>query len=87
MTKKQIKLATLLVPAPLGKGLSWSEAAKELKISLSAFAQRVKTFKNKHSNIYNTILSMRRAMYLQQNNRIMLVSDWSKFENKIKERF
>ena len=65
-SKKQIEAVMLIIPKPIGEGLTYEEAAKELNISKDSFKDRVSNFKNNCSGAWDEIESCRNAIQRQR---------------------
>jgi len=60
LTTKQIKVLNLILPYPVGRGLTYKTAAERLKISISSITQMMRYIKKHNPFIYQKIVKIRR---------------------------
>jgi len=66
ISKKQIETLLLIIPGPLGSGLTQQQAGDVLGISRDAVAKRLERFKRKYSNGWNNVISIRNTVNRQR---------------------
>ena len=64
-SKKQIEAVMLIIPNPIGGGLTYDEASKELGISRDSFKDRIKCFKTNCPDAWDEIGSCKSAVQRQ----------------------
>lgn len=88
LSKKQMQALVLITPGPVGQGLTYEKAAKELGINESTLIKRINRFKNRFPDAWRNFESIRNVSRRQENNLRNLKSlNRGIDENRIVERF
>lgn len=63
---KQVEAVMLIIPKPIGEGLTYEKAAKKLGINKSAFIKRISGFKSRCPKAWGEIESCKNAVQRQK---------------------
>ena len=91
-TYKQLQSLYLVLPGPLGLGMSMREASKRLNLPPSAVTQQLKRFKRNHPEAWSQVEAMLNTMYRQGRNLTTPLTmsnvGWRRFlENRVIDKF